>query len=210
MTSSASTTSYNRADDHCNINDLYTTDNIIDGFLLRRNEDDFVNPCYSHPLEDVEAVPQSLWQYNVSQEQWSEFRNGIFFQQKLHEWVSSVCLSISFITFVSFFVLLNLVTPLSRRCGSSCTPVIDPANFPGGEDVLYSLLISLLIASFVSLFVTILYQCWHSQALDRICRNTQLGTTNDLVLVRICRTHDRVHSWIELYIPSTFSLPQPV
>jgi hypothetical protein len=198
MASSSSTTGYNRAYDHCNINDLFTPDKIIDGFLLcsSRERDDLVNPCYSHPLEEVEAVPQSLWEYNVSQEQWSKFRNGIFFEEKLHEWVNFVCLPISSTSFLFFLLILLTVT------GG------EAANFPGGEVVLNGLLISLSTASFMSFFVAILNQCWHSLALARICRNTQLGTTYDGVSVRICSDHD--HSWIEIYIPSTFSLPQPV
>jgi hypothetical protein len=93
---------------------------------------------------------------------------------------------------------------------SDCrTRQIDPANFPGGEGVLNGLLISLSTVSFVTFFVTILYHCLHSPALNRMCRNT-LGTNCDgvLISVRVCSDDD--HSWIELYIPRTFSLRQPV
>jgi hypothetical protein len=209
MTSSAPTTDYNRAYDDSDINDLITPEKTIDGFLLcsSRERDDLANPCYPHPLEEVEAVPPSLWEYNVSQEQWSKFRNGIYYQQKLCLLVNIVFLPMSIVTFCLFYLLLTLVTHPSR-C-QSCSPYIKSANFPGGEDVLDSLLISLSTAFFVSLLVTLLYGCSHSPNLNRICRNT-LGTTCDgvLISVRICSDHD--HSWIELYIPRTFSLPQPV
>ena len=210
MTSSDPTTGYNRAYDHSNINDLITPEKIIDGFLLcSSREIDHLpaNPCYSHPFEEVEAVPQSLWEYNVSQEQWSKFRNGIFFQLKLNEWVFSVCLRMGVISLFFFFFLLTLVTG-TGRCHANCT-LIKPANFPGGEGVLNGLLISLSTASFVLLLVTILYGGSHRLALDRICRNT-LGRTCDGVLISVRFCNDDDHSWIELYIPSTFSPPQPV
>jgi hypothetical protein len=206
MTSSASTTEYNRAYDHCNINDLFTPDKIIDGFLLHE-KGDLVNPCYSHSLQEVEAVPQSLWEYNVSQEQWSKLRNGILFQQKSQESVDFVCFTLGFITFFSFIILLSLVASPSK-CKSSCKSIVS-TYFPGGKYVLDGLLISLLTTSLLSFMAAILYRlCWLEPALHRICRETQLGTTNNVISLRICSNHD--YSWIELYIPSSFSIPQPV
>jgi hypothetical protein len=235
MTSSESTTCYNRASDHSNINDLFTpdkiivtADTIIGGFLLSSSDekDDLVNPSnshplqevevvpqyspsYSHPLQEVEAVPQSLREYNVSQEQWSKLRNGILFQQELHAWIALVCTAISIIAFLCFYMICKLTIPSGKcRRSSYCKAIIEPSNFPGGEDVLIDLLLSLAAISLLSGLVAIVHTCLQPSALDRICRNTQLGTTNDVVSVRICR--DFNHRWIELYIPSTFLLPQVV
>jgi hypothetical protein len=76
-------TCYNRAYNDYSINDLYTPDKIIDRFMMIRSWPwssngklvDLATPPYTNWLEAMEALLESLWERNVSDEQWFKLRN---------------------------------------------------------------------------------------------------------------------------------------
>lgn len=75
--------------------------------------------------------------------------------------------------------------------------------------VIWGLLIFILATNFLSIVSAYFFVGWTGMRIHRMCQDAKLGTN---VSVRHCRyvtykeKENMIHSWIEVYIPSTFPL----